>query len=192
MQALLLDAAGTDAPALAVARELMLDALSGQGRSVNRVALDRLRLAPCQGCRGCWVRTPGVCVIDDGARELAEAWVASDAVIMFTRVTFGGYSSRLKQVLDRIACSLLSPHCTLSDGQVHHRRRYRCYPKLLGLGELRLPDPKAERLFCTLVGRNATKLHAPAHAAGVVTAKLSRLSIRAAVRALLAEAEALA
>lgn len=110
-----------------------------------------------------------MCKTRDAARDVAAEMIASDLVVLLTPVTFGGYSSHLKKALDRSIC-LVSPFFTRIDGEVHHRRRYARYPALLGVGWLPEPDLEEERIFGSLVARNALNLHAPRHASRVVYA----------------------
>ena len=90
-----------------------------------------MEIRPCIGCFGCWVQTPGECLIDDAARQIAPAIIGSDLVIYLTPVTFGGYSSELKKALDRCICLIL-PFFTKIDGEMHHKPRYDRYPGCSG------------------------------------------------------------
>jgi multimeric flavodoxin WrbA len=137
----------------------MTSALAGRVADVLLFKLRELAIAPCAGCFGCWTRTPGECVVEDGARDVLRSYVGSDIVVYVTPVTFGGYSSQLKKLLDRIILSVLDPRFTVVGGEVHHLLRYRRYPKTLGLGTLPSPDPEAERLFAGLVARNGLNIH---------------------------------
>lgn len=129
-------------------------ALEGRRVGVEHVKLRELAIAPCTGCFGCWTRTPGECVFEDASRDIVHSYVCSDVVVYATPVTFGGYSSILKTVIDRIMLPVLDPRFTVVGGEVHHRLRYRRYPGMIGLGTLSSSDPGAERLFATLVARN--------------------------------------
>jgi hypothetical protein len=113
--------------------------------------------------------------------------VQSDLTIYLTAVTFGGYSSELKKAVDRIIC-LLSPFFMRINGEVHHRPRYERYPRLVGVGVLSCPDEESERLFTTLVERNAINLHSPAHGAGVVLTDQGAEQMRERVRTILSKA----
>ena len=161
MQALILnglsaEAVGGTTPAAAVTR-----ALRGAGWTVEEVRLAEQTIPPCLGCFGCWTQTPGVCLLDDVSRENCRAIVHCQLLVFLTPVTFGGYSSHLKKQLDR-SIPLISPLFGAVGGEIHHRRRYRRYPSLLGVGLLPEARPRAEELFTTLVQRNAINLHAPA------------------------------
>jgi hypothetical protein len=150
-------------------REALGGVLAAAGWTAKVLALERLEVGRCSGCFGCWVRTPGECVVQDDAGRVTEAIVDSDLTVLLTPVTFGGYSSLLKRVLDRQLC-LVSPFYVCVGGETHHARRYERYPALAGLGAMVAPDPEAESIFKALVGRNALNLHAPCHAAAVFAA----------------------
>jgi multimeric flavodoxin WrbA len=141
--------------------------LERAGMDVTRFDLADERLAFCQGCFDCWVRTPGICSIDDGAREILEAYIKSDVVLMVTPIAFGGYGEHLKKALDR-SIGLVSPFFTKIDGETHHKKRYDHYPAVVAVGSLREPDPEEAEIFRDLVARNAINSHTPAHAAEVV------------------------
>jgi hypothetical protein len=162
------------------------DELARVGCQVRMLPLREMKIAPCVGCFGCWTRTPGVCTIADDGRVYPEAAVGSDLLVYFTPITFGGYSSELKKALDRSICLVL-PFFTKIDGEVHHKPRYQRFPRLVGLGVLRQPDSEAERIFRTLVGRNAVNMHAPAYAAEALLVTECMERQREQVKSLLAQ-----
>jgi len=186
MRALLLDGL-LEADASSPVHEIIITELERAGWMVEAVILRDVEIADCLGCFGCWVRTPGVCVLDDAARDITRRMVQSDLTIYLTGVTFGGYSSELKKAVDRIIC-LLSPFFMRINGEVHHRPRYERYPRLVGVGVLSCPDEESERLFTTLVERNAINLHSPAHGAGVVLTDQGAEQMRERVRSILGKA----
>ena len=119
MKALILDGTRVGESSSEVAYQGLMRRLEAAGYEVASMALRHMEIYHCVGCFGCWVQTPGECLIDDGACEVAQAFIGSDLVVYFTPVTFGGYSSELKKVLDRIIC-LVSPFFKRIDGEVHH------------------------------------------------------------------------
>ncbi len=145
----------------------LLARLGQAGWRAEAVRLRDVEIAPCLGCFGCWTNTPGRCVIDDGAGEITRRAIGSGLLVYATPVVFGGYASPLKHALDRMIC-LVSPFFQVVDGEVHHRLRYPRYPRLLGVGAAEGEDGERDRLFETLVRRNALNLHAGRWAAGVV------------------------
>jgi len=77
----------------------------------------------CVGCFGCWLKTPGECVIDDKGREYAKAVRAHRDVAIISRLTYGGYSPSVKAALDRSIGNML-PYFSMRNGEMHHRLRY--------------------------------------------------------------------
>ena len=65
---------------------------------VVRATEDR---AHCVGCFGCWVKTPGQCVIPDAYQTMARRIHAAEEVVVRTKWTYGGFSPFVKNVFDR-------------------------------------------------------------------------------------------
>ena len=155
---------------LAPIEQVLLGLLRETGSGVRDFQLRDIPLAHCQGCFECWFKTPGLCKTDgDAGREITGAMIGSDLMVILTPVTFGGYSSEIKKAMDRSIC-MVSPFFRRVDGEVHHRLRYRRYPALAGVGVLREPDEEQERIFGTLVERNALNLASPVTAVCVLPA----------------------
>lgn len=77
----------------------------------------------CIGCFGCWVKTPGICVIDDRARGFVPMLAACDELFIVSRCVFGGLSPDIKAVLDR-SIGYLLPYFRIIHGEMHHVPRY--------------------------------------------------------------------
>lgn len=150
---------------------VLLEELRARHYEALDMPLAQMDIAPCRGCFGCWVRSPGECVIADAGRDVARAVIGCDLTVWLTPVSFGGYGSTLKQAVDRMVLPLISPHFRFVNGEIHHRKRYRNIPRLLVLGVLPKADAEAARLFSTLVERNAINLCPPAHATGLAVAE---------------------
>ncbi len=79
--------------------------------------------AHCAGCFGCWVKTPGECVIkDDISRHGAELSRCSRVVII-SRCVYGSYSPGVKRIVDR-SLPYVHPNFTTRNGMMRHKRRY--------------------------------------------------------------------
>ncbi len=146
------------------------DVLQSALTPLGNVVVYKLRdvkVADCLGCFGCWIKTPGECIIDDAARGIVKKLIRSDLIIYVTPIIFGGYSYELKKVLDRQICRVL-PFFTQINGEIHHGPRYEKYAKLLAIGVLPQPNADSETIFKTLVSRNAINMHAPSHSAEIV------------------------
>jgi multimeric flavodoxin WrbA len=167
MQALILDGSFAGDDVITASREAIEGELRTGGWNVNSFTLRDTDIAACKGCFKCWIQTPGVCNVDDAGRRVAEQFIKSDLVVFLSPVTFGGYSSVLKKGLDRMIPNAL-PFFEKIQGEVHHKRRYDAYPRLVVLGVLSQPDEESERIFLSLAARNAINFYSPGFAAGVI------------------------
>jgi hypothetical protein len=77
----------------------------------------------CIGCFGCWIKTPGRCVIPDRGAEIATLFAAQDEIVVFSRLVFGGLSPDAKAVLDRSIGNLL-PYFREANREMHHALRH--------------------------------------------------------------------
>jgi hypothetical protein len=168
VKAVILDGARNNDNALDSVHDIIVDELTNIGWEVESYALREHKIGHCVGCFGCWVKTPGSCRFNDAGRAIARQFKQSDLSVLFTPVTFGGYSAELKKALDRALIGLVCPFFMKINGELHHKPRYNRYPRLMGVGVLPHADKEKEKIFKTLVKRNALNLHIPAHIAGVI------------------------
>jgi multimeric flavodoxin WrbA len=136
------------------------------------IVLRDRKIGNCAGDFLCWVRSPGVCNTRDDNRVIAAKIIQSDLVIYTTPVTFGGYSSALKKMVDH-QIQYISPFFATINGEVHHRKRYRRYPNLLAIGWMDAPDGEQEAVFRHLVRRNAINMYAKTSVCGLVVGRPS-------------------
>ena len=134
---------------------------------IKRIRLSRQNIAPCTGCFGCWVKTPGKCFIKDDSQKIIETIITSDTIIYFTPVIFGGYSPDLKKILDRTIC-LVSPFFTKVNKEMHHKKRYDKYPSLIGIGLMEKYNKEQEENFKNLIYRNSLNFHSPFECAEII------------------------
>lgn len=88
------------------------------------VVSDNGSIQSCTGCFGCWVKTPGTCVLKDGYENMGALLSQTDRLILISRCCFGGYSPFVKNVLDR-SISYLLPFFKTVGGETHHQPRYK-------------------------------------------------------------------
>jgi len=105
------------------------DQLEAGGHEVNSVVLRDKKIGYCTGCFNCWLKTPGICTIQDDAIDITRQYIASDHVILASPLIMGFASSLLKSAMDRNIC-LVHPHLEDVDGEVHHKKRYDKYPRI--------------------------------------------------------------
>ena len=89
----------------------------------------KTKAAPCQGCFGCWLKTPGTCVLKDGLQHLGAAIAQSRELILTSRCCYGGFSPEVKRAMDRSISDSL-PFFTYRGGKLHHILRYHRAPAL--------------------------------------------------------------
>ncbi len=81
------------------------------------------RVKHCVGCFGCWIKTPGKCVITDRCADTPTILGACRELILISRCVYGGYSPEVKAVIDRSIGNSL-PFFHIVHGEMHHPRRY--------------------------------------------------------------------
>jgi NAD(P)H-dependent FMN reductase len=158
--------AGID-PAEARIAATVRDVIGRASRAVDTFTLRDERIAHCIGCFGCWLETPGLCRSADRGRDIVQAMIQADTVVLVTPVTFGGYSSQLKRLVDKWIQVVL-PFFEKYEGELHHPLRYGRFPRLVAVGIQATPDGTEATLFRALVARNALNFRAPSHAVEVV------------------------
>ncbi len=82
------------------------------------------RIYYCKGCFGCWLKTPGRCVVEDDCQKIGELLSETETLTLISRCTFGGYSSFVKKVLER-TISYLLPFLEVVDKKMRHEGRYK-------------------------------------------------------------------
>ena len=100
-----------------------LDINIQQGSETKYFDLSSLKIANCMGCFGCFVKTPGKCVIPDACQEQGTKMAHCDEFIIVSECVYGGYSPDLKIQLDRIL-PYLHADFAIVDGEMHHAMRY--------------------------------------------------------------------
>lgn len=162
LKALVLNGSENDKSVTNTVSDYLTDFLRINGHEVDVRVLRNEKIAGCLGCFGCWLKTPGECVIKDAGSDLPRKVIQSDLVFQLTPVTFGMYSCELKKALDRFSCPVLLPFFTKINGEIHHAIRYDKNPTIITIGVLPNPDEQSENTFKTLVGRNGINLHTKA------------------------------
>lgn len=77
----------------------------------------------CIGCFGCWIKTPGRCVLKDGYDNMGELLSRCEKLTIISRCVYGCYSPFVKNVLDRSIPWLL-PFFKIRNNETHHKSRY--------------------------------------------------------------------
>ncbi len=171
-----------------------LEALAGRFRRDSETQAVRpagKRIASCTGCFGCWLKTPGICVIDDDCRAITREIARADRLVFFTPVVFGGYHPDLKTVLER-SIGILTPFFRVFRGEMHHplRAKNKAY-EFIAVGIQDLADEEAAAAFRQRVWRNALNFNGQRWQAGCLAREAGAAGVPAAVEAILARMEVL-
>jgi len=169
MKAVLLDGSQTNDKTGGYIRAALEAEFKTRGWQVEHFALCEQKIGNCAGDFFCWVRSPGLCNVNDDNRLIAEALITSDLLVYLTPITFGGYSATLKSMVDH-QIQNVSPFFAMIDGETHHVKRYKKNPDLLAVGWMTAPDTQSESIFRHLVQRNAINFHAKTYVSGVTLA----------------------
>ena len=169
MRALILNGEELDGISLKIFSDDIKEGLKLNDFEIEEIMLKEKKIADCLGCFKCWVKTPGICIIDDYGREVAAKLINSDLLIFLTPVIFGSYSYQLKKALDRMI-PLISPYFKKVGGEIHHKKRYPKYPSLLALGVMEEKNQYQSKIFKELVRRNSINFHSPDYKAEVFSA----------------------
>lgn len=82
------------------------------------------QVSHCICCFGCWIKTPGQCVIPDRCSVMPSYLAQCSEVVIVSPITYGGYSPKIKAVLDRSIGYLLPYFRIINDG-MHHQMRHK-------------------------------------------------------------------
>ena len=112
----------------------------------------------CIGCFGCWLKTPGTCIIKDGFENMGKRLSEVSEFVLISKATFGSYSSAVKNVLDR-SISYVLPFFEIRNGEMHHGERYHNVLKVSAVfyGDMTDMEKKTAE---SLVKANAVNLNA--------------------------------
>ena len=92
----------------------------GEGNAA--IDLSALHISNCVGCFGCWVRTPGRCVLRDDAVNIYPLIARASRVLYVTRLCYGSYDVPMKTMLER-AIPIQKAFIRLYQGETHHFQR---------------------------------------------------------------------
>lgn len=159
--------------------------LGDAGWDTRSILLRELRVMSCLGCFKCWDTTPGLCIQQkDEAQGVVEKVIQSELLVFLTPLTFGGYSSDLKKIIERFL-GLLQPGVTTKTGESHHLKRYDRYPSLLACAVTEAWDDEEVTIFSRLIDRHSLNFYPPKHKAGVFVAGEDKNKTREKIQSLL-------
>lgn len=99
---------------------------------VTIIDLKKQQIKDCIGCYDCWLKTPGICRIQDDMPKILKAYVKADVIVLASPVKMGFITAELKSMIDRLI-PLNHPYLRLNGDRMGHLRRYKKMPKRLML-----------------------------------------------------------
>jgi multimeric flavodoxin WrbA len=103
--------------------------LGHKSHVINLLNIRDMEIKYCVGCFGCWVKKPGECLFPDDSIEVRRASINSHLLLCASPVIMGFTSAVLKRAMDKMI-PLIHPYMVIDQGEVHHRRRYKTYPRM--------------------------------------------------------------
>ena len=98
--------------------------LNTRGEDITVIS-DNGKIKPCICCFGCWIKTPGQCVIKDGYENMGVLLSKCIQMIIISKCFYGTYSPFIKNVLDRTVCPYQLPYFKIINGETRHPKRYK-------------------------------------------------------------------
>lgn len=150
------------------AEKILQSELKKKGWQYEIFTLGDMDIKPCASCGNCATNTPGLCPQKDGMDKILAKWVQSQLVILITPISFGGYHSRLKKVIDRLL-PLKTAFFTVHRTELHHENRYKPMPSLMTVGIMGEENYQEQKTFRNVTERNAVNLLIDRYAAVIIT-----------------------
>ena len=77
----------------------LVNALRAKQHEAAVLPLREMDIKYCTGCFGCWVKTPGQCVVRDDSHTVCRAMINSDFTLWAAPLRMGFLSALLKKVM---------------------------------------------------------------------------------------------
>lgn len=111
----------------------LYEELTENGMTTEYISLEGVKVKPCVNCGGCTYKTYGICVVRDDADWIIRKIIGAEVLIMVFPITFGSYSYKIKQVLDKISL-IMDRHYYIKDKEMVKGGMYGRQFKFFALG----------------------------------------------------------
>jgi hypothetical protein len=108
--------------ALDRAVEGLMAQAAARGDPCLRLPLRDLDVNQCVGCFDCWLKTPGICRLQDDGGRLAAASAWCELMVFASPMRMGFTNAVLKRATDRLIPAVL-PYIRVVGGECHHTQR---------------------------------------------------------------------
>lgn len=111
--------------------EAFLEGTRQAGAETEEVFLAKKTIKHCLGCFTCWMRTPGLCVIEDDMAELRTKYMSSDIVVLAGPLYCDNINGIMKDFMDR-SIPLFDPRIqTLPEDDPKRQEEVKRFPKIV-------------------------------------------------------------
>lgn len=139
--------------------EAFLAGAKDAGAETGTVFLAGKKIGFCQGCFGCWLKTPGRCILHDDMEELIAQYRASDVVVFATPLYNDNVSGMMKNFIDRLL-PMGDPHFEKDpNGEVRHITGKRKEPLFVMMANSGFPEQSHFQVLRLLTRRMARNYH---------------------------------
>jgi len=112
-----------DTAASAAYGEKLAQMLETRGKDYELVRTEGMNISHCVGCNYCWLKTPGICCIEDDYEPILKKMIDADKLLLIGDTSLGFVSYKAKNIMDRIM-PLLLMYLEFRKGKMRHRLRY--------------------------------------------------------------------
>jgi len=129
--------------------------LESSKHTVTILKLREMDIRYCIGCFGCWLKTPGECIVKDGSHDICREYINSELVLFASPIIMGFTSALLKKAHDKLI-PLILPYFEIVHNEFHHLSRYEKYPLMgLLLGKDKDTDEEDIKIISDIYWRDA-------------------------------------
>ena len=140
------------------------------------ISKEMKNIHPCCGCFSCWLKTPGICCIKDDYTLMPKYIVENNIFIIISKITYGCYSSYIKNVIER-SIGVLLPFMHNVNNETHHPIRYKNkVPKLIFIGYGDNIDNDEKETFKAVCKGNAINFSAQNNYECHITDKINNIN----------------
>lgn len=114
-----------------IGKQIAEEALRGGGNPTEFEWIDTtgMHISHCVGCNYCWLKTPGICAIQDDYAPILKKMSAAAQVWLISDTHFGFVSWQTKNIVDRVM-PLVTMYLKFKDGEMRHVMRYDHQPDI--------------------------------------------------------------
>jgi multimeric flavodoxin WrbA len=129
------------------------------GAETENIFLAKYDIQPCRGDLGCWLKTPGKCIIKDDMAELLPKMRGNDVIVFATPLYVDNVTGIMKNFMDRCIVGG-DPHFEKDEnGECRHVSTEKNVPKFVVISNCGYPEQSHFQVLRLLFKRMARNFH---------------------------------